>query len=111
MEKFVISVELDFPAIILIALLLLGLYVLWRTQKSNATFDFADMLRDENGKPSSARMAVFVCLAISSWALMYVLIKKAGDIDPWIFFSYVGIWSGAKVAENFIGAYAAKRTP
>lgn len=100
-----VVLDLDFPAIILVVLLALGLFVLWRTQKTNDAFDFADMLRDDSGKPSSSRMAVFVCLAISTWALMYMIIVKKGDLDPWIFISYIAIWSGAKVAEKGLDAY------
>jgi hypothetical protein len=100
--------NLDMPAMVLLMIFVLGLYVLFRTQKSNATFDFADMLRDELGKPSAFRLAIFVCLAISSWAIMYMLVKAGGTIDPWIYVAYITVWSGAKVAEKALDAYSGK---
>lgn len=102
------NINLDFPAVILLLIFLLGLYVLWKTQSADNDFDFSDMLRDDNGKPSSSRLAVFVCLAVSTWAIMYMLVTTKGIIDTWIFVSYVAIWSGAKVAERGIDAYLNK---
>lgn len=99
------DVTVDFPAIILILILFLGMYVLWRTQRANNDFDFSDMLREDSGKPSSARMAVFVCLAVSTWGFMYILITNKGQIDTTLFVAYIAIWSGAKVAERGIDAY------
>jgi hypothetical protein len=103
------DLKLDFPAFILLLIFLLGLYVLWKTQKADNGFDFSEMLRDDSGKPSSSRLAVFVCLAVSTWAIMYMLITNKGVIDTWIFIAYVAIWSGAKVAERFIDGYLANR--
>lgn len=103
------SAMIDFPALILLIIFALGLFVLWKTQQKT-NFDFADMLRDENGKPSSARLAVFVCLGITTWGFMYILIKRGGEIDPWIFLGYAAIWSGAKIAETFIHAYSGRPT-
>ena len=105
----VFDLKLDFPAFILLLIFLLGLYVLWKTQKADNGFDFSEMLRDDSGKPSSSRLAVFVCLAVSTWAIMYMLITNNGVIDTWIFIAYVAIWSGAKVAERFIDGYLQNR--
>ena len=105
----VFDLKLDFPALILLLIFLLGLYVLWKTQKADNGFDFSEMLRDDSGKPSSSRLAVFVCLAVSTWAIMYMLITNKGVIDTWIFIAYVAIWSGAKVAERFIDGYLQNR--
>lgn len=105
----VFDLKLDFPALILLLIFLLGLYVLWKTQKADNGFDFSEMLRDDSGKPSSSRLAVFVCLAVSTWAIMYMLITNNGVIDTWIFIAYVAIWSGAKVAERFIDGYLQNR--
>lgn len=102
---------LDFPAVVLLLIMALGAYVLWQTQSSpHNDFDFSDMLRDDGGRPSSARMAVFVCLAISSWAVMYMLIHSKGQIDTWVFLGYCGIWSGAKIVEKAIDAYREVKT-
>jgi hypothetical protein len=97
---------LDFPAVVLGLIFILGIWVLWQTQKDpKNNFDFTDMLRDENGKPSAYRLAIFVCLAVSTWAIMYMVIATEGKLDTWIFVWYIAIWSGAKVAEKAIEAY------
>ncbi len=102
------GLTLDIPAVVLLAVLLLGMWVLWRTQRS-ADFDFADMLRDAEGKASSSRLAMFVCLAVSSWGFMYMLITRQGVMETWLFLGYAGIWSGTKVAEKGIDAYMTKQ--
>lgn len=95
----------DLPALVLLILLCLGGYVLYKTQANPTNnFDFADMLRDDSGKPSGFRLALFVCLGISSWVIMF-LVVKAKAIDPIIFIAYIAIWSGAKIAEKFIDMY------
>jgi hypothetical protein len=96
----------DFPAVILLVMTLLGVYVLYQTQKSKSNnFDFADMLRDDAGKPSAFRLAIFVCLAISSWVIMYIVVQTKA-IDLWLIVFYMLIWSGAKIAEKIVDAYA-----
>lgn len=109
LKSFGIDLVLDFPAVILLLIFFLGMYVLYKTQNADNDFDFAEMLRDDNGKPSSSRMATFVCLGASTWAIMYILVKTNGQIDPWIFVAYITIWSGAKVAERLIDSYMASR--
>lgn len=100
----------DFPSVVLLVILLLGTYVLWQTQRNaDNNFDFADMLRDDRGKPSSAKLAVFVCLGITTWAVMYMLMISKGQIDNWIFMSYLGVWSGAKIVERALDAYMMKQ--
>ena len=99
--------NIDFPAVVMILILMLGLWVLIKTQRDpNNNFNFEDMLRDDVGKPSAYRLAIFVSLAVSTWVLMYMVIATKGTIDPWIFAWYVAVWSGAKVAEKGIEAYA-----
>ena len=100
-----LDVKLDLPAMVFIFIFIILFFILYRTQRSDNGFDFSQMLRDESGKPSSGRLATFVCLAASTWALMYILVTKQGTIDPWIFIAYTGIWSGAKVAEVAIQQY------
>lgn len=69
------------------------------------------MLRDDDGKPSAFRLAVFVCLAVQTWVIMYIVLKS-NALDTWMFVTYVAIWSGAKVAETALNAYAGKgRSP
>jgi hypothetical protein len=86
----------------------LGGWVLWKVQhdKSN-TFSFEDMLKDEGGKPSAFRLAIFVSLAVSTWVIMYIVLKT-NTVDVWMYMTYLGVWSGAKIAETAINAYADK---
>lgn len=106
-----VSKNIDFPAVVLIIILVLGLWVLWKTQQDvNNDFNFEDMLRDDCGKPSAYRLAIFVCLAVSTWVLMYSTIAAHGNLDTWMFAWYIAVWSGAKVAEKGIEAYAARGT-
>lgn len=97
--------KLDIATAVMIIILIMGGWVLWKVQKDpNNDFDFEDMMRDDTGKPSSFRLAVFISLAVSTWVIMYIVLKT-NSIDSWIFVAYLGIWSGAKVAESAIQAY------
>ena len=100
---------IDFPALVLILVFALGAYVIYQTHRADNGFDFSDMLRDTEGKASSARLAMFVCLGISSWGVMYMIVHT-GTIDSLLFLGYTAIWSGQKVAEKAIDAYQAKIT-
>jgi hypothetical protein len=98
--------DLDIATVILLLILLMGGWVLWRVQRDKSNgFDFSEMLLDDTGKPSAFRLAIFVSLAVSTWVIMYIVLKK-NDLDIWMFVTYLGIWSGAKVAETAITAYA-----
>lgn len=95
----------DFPATVLLVMLLLGVYVLYKTQQDpHNDFDFADMLRDENGKPSAFRLGIFASLAISSWVIMSIVVTTH-SIDLWVFGFYLIIWSSAKIADKLADAY------
>ena len=99
---------LDIATTILLLLLCLGVWVLWNVQKNPSNeFDFEEMLRDESGKPSAFRLTIFVSLAVSTWIIMFIVLNT-NALDTWMFVTYLGIWSGAKVAETAIIAYAAR---
>lgn len=101
--------DFDIATVILFLILFLGGWILWTIQKrGNNNFNFEEMLRDEDGKPSSFRLAVFVSLAVSTWIIMYIVLKT-NTLDTWMFVTYLGIWSGAKVAETAILAYSQSR--
>ena len=110
-----IGINIDFPAVILLMLLIMGAYVMWKTQSNpNNNFDFSEMLRDDSGKPSAFRMGIFVSMALSSWGLMYVLIHNQGHVDTiiaYMFIAYMAIWSGAKIVEKAIDTWAARGQP
>lgn len=99
------NITIDFPAVVLIAIFVIMFWVFWQAHKADNGLNFSEMLRDEHGKASSARMAIFVCLAISSWAIMYILLTRKGEIDPLVFGGYIIVWSGAKVAEKLVDAF------
>lgn len=110
-EQFImwLAANIDFPAVVLLIIFMMGAWVLWQTQANKRNkFDFADMLRDETDKPSALRMAIFIGLGISSWAIMYMLVSNKGKIDTWIFVAYMVVWSGAKVADKLVDAYAGR---
>lgn len=101
--------SLNIATSILIVILLLGGWVLWKVQKDKSNqFNFEDMLRDDSGKPSAFRLAIFVSLAVSTWVIMHIVLAT-NNLDTWMFMAYLGIWSGAKVAETAITAYAASK--
>jgi hypothetical protein len=101
---------IDFPAIILLMITLMGGFVMYKTQASKSNnFDFADMLRDDGGKPSAFRLGIFICLAISSWAVMYLVIQNKA-IDVWVIVLYMLIWSGAKIADKIVDAYLSSKS-
>jgi hypothetical protein len=105
---------IDFPAMVFMALLLVGLWVLWKSQQA-ADFDLKDMLRDDRGKPSSSRFAVFVSLAGTTWALMYHVVYTKGQISWVIFLGYALIWSASpaliKVADGYFQKQAGGSLP
>ena len=107
-QGLVLDFHFDFPAFVLLLILVVFMYVLVRAQ-SRSDFDLADMLRDERGHASSIRLAAFVCLGISSWAVMYMLVKGDGKIDNTSFIGYMMVWSGAKAVEKAIDAWASTK--
>ncbi len=95
---------LDLPALLLVAIMVLMFYVLYRIQQNpDNDFDFSDMFRDETGKPSAARIMVLVCGGVTSWVLMYMIIHDDGHrVDPIFFGLYLGAWSGTALASKWM---------
>lgn len=93
---------MDLPALLLVAVMGMLFYALYRIQVDpHNNFDFADMFRDENGKPSAARLMILVCGGVSSWGIMYMLMHDdSSKIDPVLFGIYVAIWSGSALASK-----------
>lgn len=101
--------KIDIATAVMVGVLVLGAWILWKVQKDpDNDFNFEDMLRDDFGKPSAFRLAVFISLAVSTWVIMYIVLKT-NTLDSWIFVSYLAIWSGAKVAESAVNAYGASK--
>lgn len=104
---------MDLPAMLLVAVMWVLFYVLRRIQDDpHNNFDFADMFRDEVGKPSAARMMILVCGAVSSWGIMYMLMHDTDSkIDPWFFIGYMGIWSGSALAAKALEIWGGRAGP
>lgn len=99
---------LDIPSIVLIALLIAGAFVMYKAQQKD-NFDFSQMLVDDSGKPSAMRLAVFVCLAASTWALIKVIMTSSDPKESFNFFmAYIAVWSGAKIVEKLLDVLLAK---
>lgn len=97
---------IDIPAIIL-GLMLCATWFMIMSARDKGHYDFSNMLRDENGKESITRIASITALAFSSWFVMYDTIhRKEGDST--VLLVYLAIWSGVKVAEKLVDAFAAK---
>lgn len=102
--------NIDFPALVFIVLLSMGIWVLYKAQTApDNGFDVKQMLLDDRNKPSAARLGVFVSLAATTWALMYHVIYSKGQVNQWILLGYAGIWSGSAVATKFVEAWAASK--
>ncbi len=86
---------LDLPALVLVSMLLMSLWVTWQAQK-RSDFDFGRMLKDDAGKESALRLGVLGSFAVSSWLLMHEALEQK-QTDPWLFAIYLGTWSGSLV--------------
>ena len=103
--------QIDIATAVMIVILFLGGWVLYKVQKDpDNNFNFEDMLRDETGHPSAFRLAIFVQLAVSTWVIMFIVLKT-NALDTWMFVQYLGIWSGAKIAETALKSYGDSRIP
>jgi hypothetical protein len=103
---------IDAPAASLLAMLAITIYVLFAAQR-RGDFDWGQALKDDNGKVSALRLAIFAAIAVSSWLLIFVsmnVIKSGQDLEQLYPFyaTYLAIWSGAKVAEKALDAILAK---
>lgn len=99
---------IDIPAVVL-GMMLFASWFMIRSAQKRTDFDFGNMLKDECGRESAIRVAQLVALAFSSWFVMYDTIhNKMGD--PTILLIYLGVWSGAKVADKLADALIAKWT-
>lgn len=85
----------DLPAVVLVALLLVSAWVLWRAQKSGR-YDLGNMLRDADGKESAQRLAVLGAFAVSSWYLMRAGLASA-ELNSELYWAYLVTWSGSHV--------------
>lgn len=87
------------PTALLFVLLLFAFTIMLKAQKRK-DFDWADMLKDDDGKVSSTRMFSFICLAVTSWIVAYLTISD--KLTEQYYWYYLVIWSGTAVALKMI---------
>lgn len=97
---------IDIPAVVL-GVMLTAAWGMVHSAQKRPDFDFGNMLKDENGKESSTRLAVLVAMCFSSWSLMYDTIHNK-EVDRYALLIYLVVWSGTKVAEKLSDAIIAK---
>jgi hypothetical protein len=100
--------HLSVANIILIVLLLLGVFVMWRAGR-DGTFKWSDMLRDGEGKPSASRLGIFVSLAVSSYVVM-VMATKIDSFITDVLFWFLLTWSGTLIFVKIVDKWDG-RTP
>lgn len=109
-----LSVQLILPALLLLALLLVMMFVLWRAQKRE-DFDLANMLRQgsADGKESGAQLAILISVAMSSWVLMSETLNARLTDGLW--YGYLITWSGSPalllVAQRWNGVLPFSKPP
>lgn len=107
--------SIDLAVLVLVGLAIMGVFILHKAQE-RPDFDLAQMLISPEGKASSARLAILVSLAISSWTLIYVITEemkaehKLSTNSMYLILGYLAIWSGNKVLESAVKAWADKKT-
>jgi hypothetical protein len=96
--KFWEAVRWDLPAVVMVAMLLIFAWTLYRTQLQT-DFNFADMYRGDDGKPSTGRLVAVGAWVVSSWVVMQDTLD--GVPTPELYWAYVIAWSAAKPLEKF----------
>ena len=94
------------PANLVLALTLLcAAFVMVRAQ-GRQDFDFAEMLKDEQGKPSAFRLIGFGAFGVTSWVLMLHGVSE--KMDDWMWRDYLLAWSGSVVLAKAVDAWRSK---
>jgi hypothetical protein len=109
--EFLRSLDFSTAGFVLTTFLLIYAAVLSQRRED---FDFADMLKSK-GKPSAARLGVIVSLVVSTTILLQYsryAIQNPSDmrlstlVD--LLLIYLSVWSGTKVLEKGIDAWASR---
>jgi hypothetical protein len=102
---------MDISVLLLVALLAMAVYVMREAQKPGNYW--GGIFDDDNNKRSALRVAVLICVAVSSAVLMYLTVNtvKGGDdlhnLFPY-YIAFLAVWSGAKVVEKLIDLLVAR---
>lgn len=79
--------------------------IVWRAQRPDS-FDFGNMLRDEEGKESALRLAAFGAFGVSTWVLMQLAVTAA--LTETYYAIYLLTWSGSAVLAKFLEIWKGK---
>lgn len=102
---------LDTSVLLLVALLAIAVYVIREAGKPGNYW--STIFDDDSNKRSALRVAVLICVAVSSAVLMYLTVNtvKGGDdlhnLFPY-YIAFLAVWSGAKVVEKLIDLLIAR---
>jgi hypothetical protein len=105
---------LDVSSLVLLSMVLVMVFILWKTQQ-RADFDFSNMLRDDTvsdqypkGKESIARICSGAAFIIHSWLLVHDATAKGWVYNKDEVFVYCVTWSGSLVLLKAIDAWKSK---
>jgi len=93
------AIRWDVPKAVLVVLLFGFAWSLWKIQQRD-DFDLAEMYRDENGKVSVFRFTSIGTWVVATWYVMQDMMDAVPTVE--MFFAYIAVFSGAKVAEKAI---------
>lgn len=96
------DMSLDLADIVLIVLLTVAGWVIWRAQ-GRVDFDFANMLKDDNNKESFLKLAGMGAFAFHTWFVIHEALinnQSADTNQAWIYYGV--LWSGSAVAGKLI---------
>lgn len=104
----------DVSYILLFVLLWMAWHILRRAERPDNYW--SGVFSDDAGKRSALRVATLVALAVTSAALMYLVVnstKNVADMDAlWKWWTvYVCAWSGAPVVSKALDYLIAKSAP
>lgn len=88
--------NMDKLPLILVGLLIVACYLLYKAQTKPDSFDLRDLIVDSvTGKVSLNKFGQFVALALSSWGFIYLAVD--GKLTEVYFTTYMVSWAGATV--------------
>lgn len=91
--------------IVLLLMLAVTGFILKRAHRSGK-YDFGNLLRDDEGKESSFRLAAIASFVVSSWVVMQLTIT--GAITEGYYGLYLLTWSGSAVLSKGIEVWKVK---
>jgi ascorbate-specific PTS system EIIC-type component UlaA len=106
MPEFLSILNTNLPSVLLTLAVTLGAWILVRTQ-GREDVDLVRLFRDEAGKESVTRLGVIVSLFVTSLVLIYSVVQGR-EFALYMFIIYNAVWSGTRVAEKLVDAYAAR---